>query len=152
MKTLLLATDDKSLQDIEAVLLDRIQEGLGEAVFELGYENNGDSMNLTLDEWNAAYARLEQAAESLNAKCQLLLTHNVGGDAEAASTVANPGKNKSCSGKVLIRRASPKVEETIETRIAVVGNGMEKRSPVTNSTCANSWQSMLAKVPCLVSW
>lgn len=134
------------------MLLDRIQEGLGEAVFELGYENNGDSMNLTLDEWNAAYARLEQAAESLNAKCQLLLTHNVGGDAEAASTVANPGKNKSCSGKVLIRRASPKVEETIETRIAVVGNGMEKRSPVTNSTCANSWQSMLAKVPCLVSW
>ncbi len=110
------------------MLLDRIHEGLGEAVFELGYEISGESMNLTLGEWNTAYARLEQAADALNAKCQLLLTHNVGGEAEAASTTANPGKNKSCSGKVLVRRASPKVEETIETRIAVVGNGKRSKT------------------------
>lgn len=124
LKTLLLAPDEDSIKQIEAILLDRIHEGMGEAVFELGYENNGDPMNLTFDEWNTAYQRLEMAADGLNAKCQLLLTHNVGGEAEAASTSVNRGKDKSCSGKVLIRRASPKVEETIETRIAVVGNGM----------------------------
>jgi hypothetical protein len=80
-------------------------------------------MNLTLDEWHKAYERLEHAAKDVRADCDLLLTKNVGGDKEAASTAGKTGKDKSCSGKILIRRVPPRIEDVIETRIAVVGNG-----------------------------
>lgn len=96
---------------------------MGEDVFDLGYENNGDSMHFTLDQWNTAYARLVQAADGVPAKCQLLLTHNVGADVEANGAAVAPSKDTSSTGKVLVRRIPAKVEEAIETRIAVVGNG-----------------------------
>ncbi|CEJ93147.1 Putative GTP-binding protein 1 [[Torrubiella] hemipterigena] len=121
LKSLLLANDDESLKQLQDILVDRIDEGMGEDVFDLGYENNGDSMHFTLDQWNTAYARLLKAADSVPAKCQLLLTHNVGGDVEAASTTTT-SKDTSSTGKVLVRRMPATVEEAIETRIAVVGN------------------------------
>ncbi|KAI9158987.1 GTP-binding protein 1 [Paramyrothecium foliicola] len=122
LKDLLLGTNEESLVKLQDVIADRIEEGHGEAVFELGYENSGDSMSLTLDEWNKAYARLEDAAKAVRSDCDLLLTKNVGGDKEASSTTSNPSKDKSCSGKILIRRVPPRIEDVIETRIAVVGN------------------------------
>lgn len=123
MKSLLLGNVEESIETLQKVILDRIEEGLGEAILELGHENNGDSMNLSLELWNIAYAKLELVARNAGAVCQLLLTNNVGGEAEAASTAAAPSKDKSCSGKVLLRRAPKTIEEAIETRIAVVGNG-----------------------------
>lgn len=126
LKTLLLSEDDESLQQLQNVLDERIGEGMGETVFELGYENNGDYMQLTTAEWDKSYKRLVQAAEAARAKCQLLVTRHVGGEVEAPSVATNPGKDKSCTGKVMIRRIPAKIEEAIETRIAVVGNGMAK--------------------------
>ncbi|OAA78722.1 GTP-binding protein 1 [Akanthomyces lecanii RCEF 1005] len=122
MKSLLLGNGEESTELLQKVILERIEEGLGEAILELGHENNGDSMNLTLDLWKIAYAKLELAARNVDAVCQLLLTNNVGGEAEAVSTTATPSKDKSCTGKVLLRRAPKTIEEAIETRIAVVGN------------------------------
>ncbi|KAJ4149889.1 hypothetical protein LMH87_010665 [Akanthomyces muscarius] len=122
MKSLLLGNGEESTELLQKVILERIEEGLGEAILELGHENNGDSMNLTLDLWNIAYAKLELAARNVDAVCQLLLTNNVGSAAEAVSTTATPSKDKSCTGKVLLRRAPKTIEEAIETRIAVVGN------------------------------
>lgn len=99
-------------------------EGYGEAVFELGYENNGDSMQLTADEWQPAYDRLVAAAKKLNADCELLITKYVGGDKEAESTKRKtPKAGSGCSGKVLVRSVPSLPEDVIETRIAVVGNG-----------------------------
>lgn len=123
LRALLLSNDEESLKRLQDVLDERIAEGMGETVFEIGYENNGTPMQLTADELSTAYRRLVQAAEGVRAKCQLLLTHNVGGDAEAASTIATPSKDKSCTGKVMVRRRPAHVEDAIETRIAVVGNG-----------------------------
>lgn len=97
---------------------------MGEAVFDLGYENNGESMELSLEDWNAAYKRLVDAAKSAGADCQLLLTKNVGGEVEAESIASKPEKKGGCNGKILIRRVPNHVEDVIETRIAVVGNGM----------------------------
>ncbi|KAJ6785405.1 hypothetical protein PWT90_05781 [Aphanocladium album] len=122
MKSLYLAADDESTTQLQKIILERIEEGLGEAILELGYENNGDSMKLTLDEWKIAYIKLEIAAKNVDAVCQLLLTNNVGGEAEAPSTATAKSKGKNCAGKVLLRRAPKTVEEAIETRIAVVGN------------------------------
>ncbi|KAI0405656.1 P-loop containing nucleoside triphosphate hydrolase protein [Xylaria palmicola] len=104
---------------------ERLVEGHGEAMFDLGFENNGESMLLTLAEWDIALARLKEAAKKHHANCDILLTKNVGGEAEAGSTAAGgntKGKYKDCTGKILIRQAPKTVEDVIETRIAVVGN------------------------------
>ncbi|KAF0328405.1 GTP-binding protein 1 [Colletotrichum asianum] len=124
LKDLLLAADadndDESLKKLEDILNERITEGHGETVFELGFENNGDSMALSLEQWNAAYTRIQEAAKRIRAHCQLLITKNVGGDVEAPS--AKSGKDSHCSGKIMIRQTPATVEDVIETRIAVVGN------------------------------
>ena len=117
LKDLLLSSDDETLAKLSGLLQERLDEGHGEAVFEIGYEHNNEPMNLTLDEWNIAYKQLEAAAKKLHADCQLLLTKNVGGPLDGA-----PTKEKDCSGKVMVRQIPEAVEEVIETRIAVVGN------------------------------
>ncbi|CAI6093202.1 unnamed protein product [Clonostachys chloroleuca] len=122
LKDLLLSSDEDSLKKLEDVISDRITEGFGETVFEVGFENNGDSMQLTPKEWDQAYKKLVEGAKRIRADCELLITKNVGGDKEAASTTAKPSKDKSCSGKILIRQVPSKTEDVIETRIAVVGN------------------------------
>jgi hypothetical protein len=113
--------EDETMQKLVSVVSERLDEGHGEALFEIGFENDGEPMHLVKEEWDVAYGRLQAAARKLNADCQLLLTKNVGGDVEASSPT---GKDKDCSGKVLIRQVPATVEEVIETRIAVVGNGM----------------------------
>lgn len=120
LKELLLSQDDDSLARLVNMLELRIDEGHGETVFEVGFENNGDSMALNKEEWVTAIKRLNEAATKCRADCQLLLTKRVGGDAEAESAAND--KETDCSGKVLIRQHPATVEEAIETRIAVVGN------------------------------
>jgi len=111
------ADDGDSLQRLVDLVEERLTEGHGETVFEIGFENNGDCMKLTKEEWGVAFARLNEAAKKLEADCRLLLTKNVGGELDGT-----PTKDKDCSGKVMIRRAPRTVEAVIETRIAVVGN------------------------------
>ncbi|KAG6055989.1 hypothetical protein E4U17_002580 [Claviceps sp. LM77 group G4] len=122
LKDLVLGDGDDNFQQLRHVIAERIEEGMGEAVFELGYENNGESMELSLEDWNAAYKRLVDAAKSAGADCQLLLTKNVGGKVEAESIASKSEKKGGCNGKILIRRVPSHVEDVIETRIAVVGN------------------------------
>ncbi|RYP33181.1 hypothetical protein DL766_003613 [Monosporascus sp. MC13-8B] len=115
------ADDETALNKLSELIDERLLEGHGEAVFELGFENNGDSMRLTSEEWDIALERLVDTAKKLRADCDVLLTKGVGDKAEAESTAS--GKElKDCSGKILIRRAPATVENVIETRIAVVGN------------------------------
>ena len=124
MRDLLLAQpDDQGAQNkLGEVIDERLLEGHGEAVFDLGFENNGDSMLLNREQWDLALARLVETAKKLQGDCAVLLNKGVGGKAEAESTAI--GKEaKDCTGKVLIRKIPAKVEDVIETRIAVVGNG-----------------------------
>jgi GTPase len=117
---LLLGQNEDTLAKLVALLETRIEEGHGETVFEIGFENNGESMSLSKDEWDAAMKRLREAARKVRSDCQILLTKNVGGEEEAES-VSND-KVKECSGKILVRQHPATVEDVIETRIAVVGN------------------------------
>lgn len=125
LRDLLLApADDATAQRKLAEHIDeRLLEGHGEAVFDLGFENNGDSMRLTREEWDIALKRLKETAKKAHADCNVLLTKNVGGDVEAESTKAgNQNKDTDCTGKILVRQAPSTIEQVIETRIAVVGN------------------------------
>jgi GTPase len=98
----------------------RLDEGSGEALMDLGLEDSGDSMEFTKADWDFALARLREIANNSNADCSILMTRNVGGDVEVGPLKED---DKSCCGKVLIRRRPASIDEVIETRIAVVGNG-----------------------------
>jgi GTPase len=97
----------------------RLDDGNGEALMDLGLEDSGDSMEFSKADWDFALSRLRETADKAMADCSLLMTRNVGGDVE----VPLKDDDKSCTGKVLIRRRPASVDEVIETRIAVVGNG-----------------------------
>lgn len=118
LRELLLGTDENTLQKLVELVTERLEEGHGETLYEVGFENNGDSMHFTKADWTSAFDRLKEAASIARASCQLLLTKNVGGEVEGSTNA----KDKDCSGKVLIRQNPATVEDVIETRIAVVGN------------------------------
>lgn len=118
LRELLLGNGDDAETKLSAVLADRILDGHGEMVFDLGYENNGDSLGFGKTDWDSAFARLTAAAKRIKADCQILLTRNVGGTTDVEGT----GKGTDCTGKVMVRSQPQKVEDVIETRIAVVGN------------------------------
>ncbi|KAI1333563.1 P-loop containing nucleoside triphosphate hydrolase protein [Xylariaceae sp. FL0016] len=116
------AQDEASQQKLCAHVNQRLLEGRGEAVVDLGFEDNGDSMRLSRDEWDTALASLKKVAKKARADCNILLTKNVGGETEAESTSTGNNKESDCTGKVLLRQAPSTAQEVIETRIAVVGN------------------------------
>ena len=112
---------DESKAQLRDILHTRVEEGAGETLFDVGLEDNGDPMNLDKEEWDAALARIRQLAEAMGTEIRILMTRNVGGNRDVGPA---PGsKDKSCSGKILIRRIPHNLDDVIETRIAVVGNG-----------------------------
>lgn len=89
-------------------------------MFDIGLEDNGDSQLLTESEWDAALARLKDVSEKLKADWKILMTKNV---PNSEVDVGNETKKeRGCVGKLMIRRRPVDVDDTIETRIAVVGN------------------------------
>ena len=101
------------------LLQTRLEEGHGEILFDLGREESGHSMHLSMAQWNQAISTVRQAASQLKADVKILLTYNVGGPEEAE--IAKQG-DTSCNGQLLIRQHPDTPEDVIETRIAVVGN------------------------------
>lgn len=118
LKELLLDTGQETA--LEALLAARLDEGYGEALFDVGTEDNGDSMSFSMQDWSAALTRIGACATKLKADTKLLISKNVGSDVDIDTQST---KDKSCSGKVMIRRIPQNVDDVIETRIAVVGNG-----------------------------
>ncbi|KAL3473141.1 P-loop containing nucleoside triphosphate hydrolase protein [Aspergillus californicus] len=110
---------EESTKTLAEILQNRIDEGHGETIFDLGLEDGGESMSLELDQWNTALQRLRDVANTLPAFCRILLTYNVGG-AEESRTPSD--RIKGAWGKILIRQPAETVEEMAEIRMAVVGN------------------------------
>lgn len=112
---------DDSVAALASHLSARLLEGHGEALFDLGLEDNGDPMGFSRADWDFALARVEKAAADVGADCRVLMTRNVegGGDVEVGPANA---KDTSVSGKLIVRKKPDSVDDVIETRIAVVGN------------------------------
>ncbi|KAK5135265.1 hypothetical protein LTR04_004629, partial [Oleoguttula sp. CCFEE 6159] len=110
---------DESVMLLTGLLNGRLEEGHGETLFDVGLDDNGDSMEFAKEDWEFALARIQQVASAVSADCKVLMTKNVGGDAEVESAVQ---KEKGSYGKLMIRRRPESVDDVIETRIAVVGN------------------------------
>lgn len=113
------ASADESVALLSNHLNARLLEGHGEALFDLGLEDNGDPMGFSKDDWDFALARLEKAAADVNADFRVLMTRNIGGDVDVGPANA---KDTSVSGKLIVRHRPESVDDVIETRIAVVGN------------------------------
>ena len=152
LKELLLDTGEDAevtLSQLGNVLQKRMLEGNGETLFDIGQEDNGESMGLSKEQWDVALDRTQRAASVNQAECRVLMTRNVGGDVEAETPNE---KDKSCTGKIMIRQAPETPEDVIETRIAVVGNGTTQYPIKEKLRADNDFKWMLAKVRCLASW
>ena len=123
LKELLLgagADPEDTLAQLSNAVQSRLLEGHGEALFDLGQEDNGESMAFSKEHWDVALDRIRRAAALLKADCKILMTRNVGGEQEVGPL---NDKDVSATGKIMIRQKPDTVEDVVETRIAVVGNG-----------------------------
>ncbi|KAF1918431.1 hypothetical protein BDU57DRAFT_556012 [Ampelomyces quisqualis] len=121
LKTLLAGPADDTLPALVALVKERLAEGHGEALFDVGLEDNGDSMGFSTATWASALARMAAVCEQLQADYRLLLTRNVGGDGDV-EVGPRDAKETGASGKMMLRQRPESVDAVIETRIAVVGN------------------------------
>ncbi|KAA8901691.1 P-loop containing nucleoside triphosphate hydrolase protein [Sphaerosporella brunnea] len=116
LKELLL--EESAREGLKELLRTRIEEGRGECLFDVGTENNGESMGLSREEYAAALVAVRAAAKELRAGVTVLMTKNVG---EPATDVETTTSND-VSAKVMVRRQPESVDELLEIRVAVVGN------------------------------
>lgn len=126
LKQLLLEQNEDNDRRLKELLDSRLQEGHGECLFDVGLEDSGEGMGLSREDWDAAYARVVEVAKQLRAETRILMTRNAGGehDVKTEEKEREKDKDKGVSGKLLVRRVPEEIDDVIETRIAVVGNGM----------------------------
>ncbi|PIA16181.1 GTP binding protein, partial [Coemansia reversa NRRL 1564] len=114
LKQRLLHPDDDDMMFLSDMVDQRLTEGQGEAVIEIGYEANGVSMDLTENEVTTVTATLTNAAQTSksNAFVQLLF--------DSAAPIEDAKEMHMLH--YLVRRRPENVEEMLELRVAVAGN------------------------------
>ncbi|KAH8640471.1 hypothetical protein IG631_03412 [Alternaria alternata] len=120
LKTLLTDPAEENVAALAEHIKERLAEGHGEVLFDVGMEDSGDSMGFTKSQWDFALERIGAVCEQIKADYKMLMTRNVGGDVEVGPRDA---KDTGFSGKMILRQQPQSVDDVIETRIAVVGNG-----------------------------
>ena len=102
-------------------------------------------MGFTKEEWDTALNRLGGVVEELKADMKLLMTRNVGvvGEGEIEVGPLN-AKEKGACGKLILRKRPESVDDVIETRIAVVGNG--ESHPDSQVFCGSTSQRSCASL------
>ena len=113
LKELLLPSADEDAsakESLKAILKSLIGEGRGETLFDVGLERNGDSMGLSKEEYDKALGRLKDVSKEMKCAVTVLL------ETEGQGT-------EGFNAKVLVRRQPEVIEELLEIRVAVVGNG-----------------------------
>ena len=120
LKTLLTDPAEENVPALAEHIKERLAEGHGEVLFDVGLEDSGDSMSFTKENWDFALERIRTVCEQIKADYKLLMTRNVGGDIDVGPRDA---RDTGASGKMILRQRPESVDDVIETRIAVVGNG-----------------------------
>ncbi|KAF1927792.1 GTP-binding protein 1 [Didymella exigua CBS 183.55] len=119
LRTLLTGPAEENVAALGEHVAERLAEGHGEVLFDVGLEDTGESMEFARADWDAALERIGAVGELIQADYKVLMTRNVGGDVEVGPRDA---KDTGLSGKLIVRHRPHDVDEVIETRIAVVGN------------------------------
>ncbi|KAJ3182147.1 Short integuments 2, mitochondrial [Gaertneriomyces sp. JEL0708] len=108
-KDLYLNDTEKGFTVLTRRIAERLKSGRGEAVVEVGVDDNGSPMHLTDAEFQTCLKTISRVADTLNADAQVLST-------------SNDQKGDGANGFVLLRRRPGKIEEMLELRICTVGN------------------------------
>jgi len=103
--------DARARELLKGVLKGLIAEGRGEALFDVGLERNGDNMGLGKEDYEKALGRLREVSKEMKCAVTVLL------EEEGAATT------EGFSAKALVRKQPESIEELLEIRVAVVGNG-----------------------------
>ncbi|XP_052469774.1 GTP-binding protein 2 [Carassius gibelio] len=89
----------------------RLQEGRGEAVYQIGVEDNGLLVGLTEEDMEASLQTLRRMAEKVGADITVLREQEVDHDSDESHRIA----------EVLIRKV-PDDQQFLDLRVAVLGN------------------------------
>ncbi|XP_058507457.1 GTP-binding protein 2 [Solea solea] len=89
----------------------RLQEGRGEAVYQIGVEDNGMLVGLSEDEMRASLKTLRRLAEKVGADITVLQEQEVDYDTDVPRKIA----------EVLVRKV-PDDQQFLDLRVAVLGN------------------------------
>lgn len=115
LRSLLLPSpeEDASAKEVlKGMLKGLVAEGRGETLFDVGLERSGDNMGLNEVEYRGALEQLREVAKGMDCAVTVLLEQSGNG-------AGVEGRNS----KVLVRRQPKGIEELLEIRVAVVGNG-----------------------------
>ncbi|UXI20004.1 hypothetical protein NH340_JMT05947 [Sarcoptes scabiei] len=97
----------------------RLEEGNGEAIYEIGVENNGDLKGLTDDEIQASLKTLKLMADKNNASLYVIREKLI----ENVNNIKNQSKNHQKFHKALeiLVKKMPNDKQALEIRISVLG-------------------------------
>lgn len=118
IKDLLLGPREENGPKLKETIASRLAEGRGETLFDVGLDNTTEEpMGFTKEEHSFAMRSIKSVAAELKASITILLTHNLGIDGEGAPD------DKGANSTLLIRKQPESLEDLLEIRVAVVGNG-----------------------------
>ncbi|CAG2114884.1 unnamed protein product [Medioppia subpectinata] len=100
----------------------RLREGHGEAIYEIGVEDKGLLIGLSDDEVNASMQTLYLMAEKLGATLTVLRERIITGDENSKIYKYTDCQQKCRKAIEVLVRKVPDDQQTIELRIAVLGN------------------------------
>ncbi|KAL8612833.1 hypothetical protein ACOMHN_038088 [Nucella lapillus] len=92
----------------------RLEEGSGEAIYEIGVEDSGMLTGLNDADLKASLTTLDTMAQRLGASLTVLREKTVGGEDHSGAEV--------CKAMEILVRKVPDHQELVEVRVAVVGN------------------------------
>lgn len=72
------STEIASIEQLTSYIKDRLDNEHGEFLFDVGLEDNGDSMGFGKEQWDLALARLVKVTDGIAADCRVLMTRNAG--------------------------------------------------------------------------
>lgn len=120
IRDLLLGPQDENGPKLKDLIASRLAEGRGETMFDVGIDNTTEEpMGFTKEEHDYAMKSIKGVAAGLKASITILITHNLEIDGE------EPPDDKGVSSMLLIRKQPESLEDLLEIRVAVVGNGTQ---------------------------
>uniref|UniRef100_A0A069DZE2 GTP-binding protein 1 n=1 Tax=Panstrongylus megistus TaxID=65343 RepID=A0A069DZE2_9HEMI len=105
-KTSLISPTAEQYDLLQKKLKERVENGRGETIFDIGVGEDGGETGLNADEYEASVATLQSLASTLDADCVLL---------------RNKKGEQGMTGQYLVRRRVIE-QDFLEIRVAVVGN------------------------------
>ncbi|KAI8365186.1 P-loop containing nucleoside triphosphate hydrolase protein [Radiomyces spectabilis] len=113
----------EDIEYIRSLISKRLEQGRGEALFEIGLEEDDSSMHLTKEQYQKCLTTLELVMVDLHADFADVDEINLLDQTDSQTTkMSTKSLEDGVIGHVMIRKRPKSVQDMLEIRIAVVGN------------------------------